>query len=78
MMGKPNLLTLLIAGSALDHSKVFNSMLFFGARVFPSFSDTATSQKVLIHAPQPIQVRCCQFVIQAVQEDYKYAVVILQ
>jgi hypothetical protein len=47
------------------------------ARVFPSFIGTATSQKVLIHEPQPIPVRCCHFAIQVVQEDYKYAVVIL-
>ena len=50
----------------------------FRARVFAAFSDTATSQKVLIHEPQPIPIRCCQFDIQVVQEDYKYAVVILQ
>jgi len=76
-MGKPNLLIILIAGSALEHSKLFKRKRFW-ARLLPSFSDTATPQIVLLHAPQPIAVRCCQFAIQVVQEDYKYAVVILQ
>jgi hypothetical protein len=76
-MGKPNLLAILIAGSALDHSKALKSMRFW-AGGFPSFSDTATPQKVLIPAPQLTPVRCCQFALQAVQEDFQYAVVILQ
>lgn len=74
-MGKPNLLTLFIAGSALEHSKVFKRTHFW-ARIFPSLSDTATPQIILTHAPQPIPDRSCQFALQAVQ--YKRTISTLQ
>lgn len=54
LMGKPNLLTLLIAGSALDHSKAFKSM-HFGAKVSPTFIDTTTQQKYLFLSPKQYQ-----------------------